>query len=626
MAPKLTELDALRLRAQQHPCTQSREALAQGLVQAVLAAREKAHVPAVNALLQELRELAAAHGEQKAYEALGGALFQALCTHLYVGEAEIAQHCLQELRSLFQQQGGTALLLELAEGVFEMVSDRSLADDHMGVEELLDELQQLSQQYDNPKVHKALASGLFNAQYDHFARENTQPALACLAGLRALAKGRGTPEVRVLLARGLYNAIYSYSLAGETAIAIAYVKELEALATAHNDPEVRAALGSALFSINNDALQNRNPLGTRYCLQELRQLVQQHDEAALRASLASTLLATYNAYSIAGEALGMEQVMQELRGLAHKHAEPGVLEEFAKMLCNGLCATLEAEKHSVQEPVHGMTQALPRKMLTGHAGPQAAEALLHELAALCRKHNDAQVAAQYAHGLTAAMAGPCMQGYMAVAKGLLQELRVLAGRFPTPVVQGALAEGLVSMQACHLAQQGHGRVVAGMTMLPQASQTFSAGSAIHIVSPAEQDHGFFLLLEELRSLAQVCPTPALQEELVKGLVNGLAYVPKAGGTAPASGMLLKELRALATPACPQALQVLLGQGLYNAARTAHMEEAVREALALLQEAQAIVEPLRQFDAELMDVYGNIVAEIAAIEQVYGTLPQSTVLQ
>ena len=665
MGSKLTELDTLRLRAQQNPCAQSRHALAQGLVQAVLVAREEVHVPAVVALLHELRALAAAHGEQGVYEALGTALFQALCTHLYVGEAEKAQECLLELRSVFQQQGGTALLVELAEGVFEMVSDRSLADDLLGVEELLGELQYLSQHYAIPQVHKAFASALFNTQYDHFARGNTQPALACLAGLRTLAQACSEPEVRVLLARGLYNAIYSNSLAGEMVIAIAYVKELEALGTTHNDPQVRAALGSALFSMNNDALQQKNPLGTRYCLQELRQLVQLHDEAALRASLASTLLATYNAYSVTGDALGMEQVMQELRGIAQKHPESGVLEEFAKMLCNGLCATLEAEQYkargkqhsgvqgaelgtlegTVEPTLQGMALGMVPQLLTGHAGPQAAEGLLHELATLCHQHNDAQMAAQYGHGLTAAMAGPCMQGHLAAALELLQELRVLARRFPTPAVQRALAEGLVSMQACHLARQGHGRVVAdtattvfqtssiipsgkGMQGGPlfHAAPTLAGAGAEYATSPAGQDHDFFGVLEELRSLAHTNTAPAIQEELIKGLVNSLAYVPKAGGTGLARQALLEEVRTRVTPESPPAWQVLLGQGLYNAARSAHLEEAVREALALLQEAESIVEPLKRHEPELMDVYANIVAEISAIEQVYGALPKSSVLQ
>lgn len=652
MGNKLSELDVLRLRAGQEPSGQSRKALAQGLVQAALAAREEANVPAMHVLLQELRALAAAHGEQGVCDALGSALFQALCTHLYVGEAEDAYACLRELRGLFRQQGGTALLGELAEGVFELVSDRSLADDHMGVEELLGELQQLSQQYDALPVHKAFASALFNTQYDHFARGNTQPALVCLAGLRTLAGAYGAAEVRALLARGLYNAIYSYSLAGELPIAIAYVKELEALGSAHNDPVVRAALGSALFSMNNDALQAKNPLGTRYCLQELRQLVQQHNEAALRASLASTLLATYNAYSVAGDSLGMEQVMHELRLLAQEHAEPGVLEEFAKMLCNGLCATLEADackvQREAQERVPGteltVGLAMPPAMLTGHAGPQAAEKLLHELAALCHQHEEAPVAEQYAQGLAAALAGPCRQGQMPVATGLLQELRTLAGRFSTPVVQGCLAAGLVSMQACHLARQGHGRVVAGAglaAMFPHAlqkdvamqavpslyaAQEANAGSARQALLPAEQDQAFSLLLEELRGLAHASQAPALQEELVKGLVNALAYVSNAGGTAPARQALLAEVRTLVTPASPQALHVLLGQGLYNAARSAHLEHSVREALALLQEAQSIVAPLRQFAPELADVYAGIVAEVAAIEGVYGELPQSTVLQ
>ena len=661
MAPKLTELDTLRLRAQQNPCAQSRHALAQGLVQAVLVAREETNVPAVVSLLHELRALAAAHGEQGVYEALGTALFQALCTHLYVGEADKAQDCLLELRGVFQQQGGTALLVELAEGVFEMVSDRSLADDHLGIEDLLGELQYLSQHYSIPQVHKAFASALFNTQYDHFARGNTQAALDCLAGLRTLAQACSEPEVRVLLARGLYNAIYSYSLAGEMAIAIAYVKELETLGSTHNDPQVRAALGSALFSMNNDALQQKNPLGTRYCLQELRQLVQEHDEAALRASLASTLLATYNAYSVAGDALGMEQVMPELRGIAQKHPEPGVLEEFAKMLCNGLCATLEAEQHKARGEEHHVVQDaelgslqgmelgteldMVPKLLTGHAGPQAAEGLLHELATLCHQHNDADVAAQYSHGLAAAMAGPCRQAHLAAALDLLQELRVLARSFPTPAVQRALAEGLVSMQACHLARQGHGRVVAGtastvfqtscitpdgkgMQAGPSfhAAPTLAGAGAGQATSPAGQDHDFFGILEELRSIAHTNNAPALQEELIKGLVNALAYVPKAGGPCPARQALLEEVRTRVTPESPQAWQVLLGQGLYNAARSAHLEEAVREALALLQEAESIVEPLKLHEPELMDVYANIVAEIAAIEQVYGALPQSSVLQ
>jgi hypothetical protein len=540
--------------------------LAMGLANALNHAKAELDPVRRDALLAELRALAAAHLENAAVrQQLANGLFNAL---VYAeDEQDLARRdgLLEELRALAQAHPEDAAVREqLANGLFNTLNPAKEEQDLARRDALLTELRKLAAAH--PKdaaVRQCLAMGLVHTLLDPSNKQDLARRKALVAELRALSMAH--PEdvaVRRGLAMGLAHTLND-KIEEEGIRVVAHsedlkmvihaargrdrarrhrlLEELRALAIAHpEDAYVREELAYGLANTlvqtaKEQDLRRQGPL-----LAALRSLAKMHpEEATLREQLARGLAYTLdyaNIYQHDEQDLArLDALLAELRALAQAFPEDADLRAW---LACGLVDTLNRAKHE---------RNLARR-----------DARLAELQALAQSHpEEAALCERLAYGFLKTLLYAKDEQDLARRDARLAELRKLAQVHPQ---DGAGREWL----ACGL-----------FNTLNQAKDEQDL---------ARRD----ALLVELRALARAHPKDVtVREWLARGLVDTLNQAVDEQDLARPDA-LLDELRALAA-AQPEGVSVRrwLASGLADTLNQPNDQRDLANRDALLDELRAL---------------------------------------
>jgi hypothetical protein len=328
-------LDELRALAAAHPedaavC----ELLARGLYNTLSDAKAKGDLARRDALLDELRALAAAHTEDSAVrDPLGRSLFDTLNDAKAEHDLARRDALLDELRALAATHpADAALRKQLTRGLFNTLSDAKAEGNLARRDALLDELRALAAAHPaDAVVREQLARGLFNTRNDTKAEHDLPRRDALLDELCALAKAHHEDAaLREWLAKGLYNTRNDTKAEHDLARRDALLDELRALAKAHSaDAAVREKLAMGLLNTLNYA-EAEDDLARRDALLEtLRALTKAHPEdAAVRQQLAMGLCNTMLGVADEGQPERWEYLLKELNSLAQAHPEDSWVEQL----------------------------------------------------------------------------------------------------------------------------------------------------------------------------------------------------------------------------------------------------------------------------------------------------------
>jgi hypothetical protein len=363
---------------------------------------------------------------------------------------------LDELRALAAAHPADAAVREpLARGLFNTLTYAKAEDDLAQRDALLDELRALAAAHlEDAAVREWLAMGLSNTLIDARAEDDLAQRDALLDELRAMAAAHpADAAVREPLARGLFNTLTHAKAEGDLVRRDALLDELRALAAAHpEDTAVRGQLASGLYNTLNAAKAEDDLARRDALLQELRALAAAHPaDAAVREPLAMGLVNTLTHAKAEGDLARRDALLDELRALAAAHPEDAAVRDLARGLFNTLThakaeddlarrdalldelralAAAHPEDAAVREP---LARGLFNTLTYAKADDDLAQrdALLDELRALAAAHlEDAAVRENLAKGLAKTMIDASEEGQSDRWAELFEELRALAETHP----------------------------------------------------------------------------------------------------------------------------------------------------------------------------------------------------
>ena len=312
--------------------------LATGLLNTLNHAKAEGDLRRRDALLDELRALAAAHADAASVrEQLAKGLYDTLNHAKAEDDLRRRDALLDELRALAAAHAEDAAVREqLAMGLFNTLNDAKAADDLRRRDALLDKLRALAAAHaEDAAVREQLAMGLFNTLVDAKAEDDLRRREALLDEVRALAAAHpDDAAMREPLAMGLFNTLVDAKAEDDLRRRDALLDELRALAATHaEDAAVPERLARGLFNTLNDAkaaddLRRRDAL-----LDELRALTAAHaDDAAVREWLARGLFNTLNHAKAEDDLRRRDALLEELRLLVARYPAEPIFGEIAQFL------------------------------------------------------------------------------------------------------------------------------------------------------------------------------------------------------------------------------------------------------------------------------------------------------
>lgn len=347
--------------------------LAMGVFNTLNQAKDEGDLAQRDALLEELRALAAAHDEATVQKLLAMGLSNTLNHAQDEGDLVRRDTLLEELRALATAHDEATVRESLALGLSNTLNHAKDEDNLARRDALLEELRALAAAHDDAAVQERLAQGLLNTLNHAKDKDNRARRDTLLGELRTLAAVHDDAVVRERLAQGLLDTLNHAKDEDDLAWRDTLLDELRALAAAHDETSVRERLAIGLFNTLSDAKDEENLVRRDALLEELRALASAHDEATVRGYLAMGLSNTLIDAKHEDDLARRDALLEELRALAVAYDEAAVLERLAKGLFNTMLHTKDEDDRTRQI------------------------ALLGELVALSAAHEDAAVSKILAH-------------------------------------------------------------------------------------------------------------------------------------------------------------------------------------------------------------------------------------